>query len=560
VVKSWKQLALGVVLLGIATATVVPFARRSARSVRSVIEMPRSASTRFDRRQSAALFVGVRHFTSDSIEEVPFAVDDAVDLAYVFALERRVSLVPPRRAVLMLSGHPVKQDSRGRLRALQAAGADVRFRAGAGDIRAALREQAALAGGDGMLIVSMATHGFLRDGRDYVLGETSVIRDTATMLSISDLFEVIASSAAQRSLVFVDACRERMVSGTRSVLANTMSAAPLARRMGHTRGQAVFYAAAAGQWAYDDAEAHNGVFTKAVIGGINCGAAKVRGVVTAETLAGYVERNVHTWIRDNRDPNVGSATQANMDGEARNMPLALCWPGASPSGPARVAASGSAIRAFSDKNDLLWQRDAGGVVMRAEAVDLDAGGRREVVFATRGTVAAFDDAGNPLWSAPEKMKVTAFITGDLFRQHTNELVALRNDEHSPASRLVVYGPDGARLGAYDSNRHLDRVTIGRPTTRHAPKIIVTSGNTLLVFDPKKLAAGKPLWAGRVSPRAAGTISSLEIVDYDGDGKGDIALITSSGARVFVDFTGHALGARSAAHFERLAPRRTRSRG
>src|ERR1700682_4659054 len=229
-VKSWKRLALGGVLLGIATATVVPFATRhprNARSVRMLIEPPRSASTRFDWRQSAALFVGVRHFTNDSVEEVPFAVDDATDLAYVFALERRVSLVPPRRVVLALSGHPVKKESRDRLRALQDAGADVRFRAGAGDIRAALREQASLAGRDGILIVSVATHGFLHDGSDYILGASSVVRNPATMLSIADMFEAIASSAAQRSLVFVDACRERMVSGTRAVLASTMSAAPL---------------------------------------------------------------------------------------------------------------------------------------------------------------------------------------------------------------------------------------------------------------------------------------------------------------------------------------------
>lgn len=559
-VKSWKPLALGGVLLGIATATVLPSAMGNARSVRPLIEASRSASTRFDRRQSAALFVGVRHFASNTVQEVPYAADDAVDLAYVFALERRVSLVPPRRVVLTLSGRPIKKESRDRLRALQDAGVDVRFHAGAGDIRAALREQAVLAGRDGMLIVSMATHGFLHDGSGYILGASSVLRNRATMLSTADMFEVIASSAAQRSLVFVDACRERMVSGTRAVLPNTMSAAPLVRRLGHTHGQVIFYAAAAGQWAYDDAEAQNGVFTKAVIEGINCGAAKVRGVVTAETLAGYVERNVHAWIRDNRDANVGSATQASMDGEARNMPLAQCWALAAGSGPTRVTAGGTTIRAFSEKNEPLWQRDAGGVVTHAEAVDLDADGRREVVFATRDAVTALDAGGNPLWSAREAMTVTAFITGDLFRQHTNEIVALRNDEHSSASRLVVYGPDGARLGAFDSNRHLDRVAIGYPTNRHAPRIVVTSGNILLVFNPKKLAAGKPLWTGRVLPRAAGAIASLAIVDCDSDGKRDIALTTASGAKVCVDFTGHAIRSHSTARFERLAPKCARSRG
>jgi hypothetical protein len=118
-VKSWKPLALGGLLLGIATATFVPFALRSARSVRMLAEAPRSASTRFDRKQSAALFVGVRHFTSESVEEVPYAVDDAIDLAYVFALDRRVSLVPPRRVVLALSGRAAKPQSRERLRALR---------------------------------------------------------------------------------------------------------------------------------------------------------------------------------------------------------------------------------------------------------------------------------------------------------------------------------------------------------------------------------------------------------------------------------------------------------
>jgi hypothetical protein len=554
-VTIWKPLALGVVLLGIATATILPFAAHGARSVRTIVGSPHAASTRFDRKQSAALFAGVREFTNASVEQVRFAVDDAVDLAYTFSLERRVSLVPPRRVVLLLSGRfPVKPESRERLRALRDAGADIRYRADAASLRSALREQAALAGRDGILIVSIATHGYQRDGNGYILGASSVVRDPSTMLPTADIFETIASSAAQRSLVFVDACRERMAADTRTVLANKMSAAPpLVRRLGHTRGQAVFYAAAAGQWAYDDPEARNGVFTKAVIRGIDCGAAKVRGVVTAETLAGYVERNVQAWIRDNRDPSIGSATQSSLDGEARNMPLAQCWvpPGF---GPARVTAEGTTIRAFSDRKKLVWQRNVGGVVMHTEVADLDADGRREVVFATHGSVAALDDTGNPLWTVQEKMNLKVFATADLFHQHTNEVVAIWNDEHSPASRLAIYAPDGAHLGAYSHNHHLDRLKIGRTTNHHAPRIVATSGNTVLAFDPKKLAKGKPLWSGRISPRSD-AIASLDIVDVNG--KNDIALTTASGAKVLIDFAGHALGAHSRTRFERIAPRRAR---
>lgn len=547
-VKSWKPLALGAVLLGVATATVVvPLAVRGVRSVRRLIDTPHSASTRFDRKQSAGLFVGVRGFASESLEEVPFAADDAVDLAYVFAFERRVSLVPPRRVMLVLSGHPVKPESREHLRMLRESGATVRFRADAADIVAALRQQAAAAGRDGMLIVSVATHGFLHDGNGYILGATSIVRDPSTMLPTAGIFETIASSPAQRSLVFIDACRERMEKGRRAVTADAMSVAPpLDRRLSRTHGQAVFYAAAAGESAYDDFTARNGVFTKAVIGGMQCGAAKPGGMVTADTLASYVERNVRAWIRDNRDPTVGSATQWSIDGEARNMPLAQCW-GAKPL-PLRVDAIGKTLRAFSEKNELLWQFDAGSVVTQVESLDLDADGRREVVFATRDTLGALDDSGKPLWSAREAMTLTAFVTGDLFRQHTNEVVALWNGEHG--SCLAVYDSAGARIGSFDDGRPIEHVKIGRRTNLHSPKIIATSGNMVLVFSAKKLAAGKPLWSGHISDH----ITSLEIVDATGDGKSDIVLTTASGAKVFVDFNGHAIGPHSSVHFERLRAR------
>lgn len=540
-VQSTKRWLLAVVLLGIAAATVAPFVSRGTRGVRLAAEGSRSPSTHFDRSQSAALFVGVREFTDD-VERVPFAVDDAVDLAYVFAFDRRVCLVPPRRVVLVLSGRvPVKPESREHLRALREAGADIRFRAEAADILAALREQTARAGREGLLIVSIAAHGFLRDGHGYILGASSRLRDPATMLAATEMFETMADTKAQRSVVFLDACRERMVKGKRSVLASAMSVAP---RITHANGQAVFYAAAPGQPAYDDFDARNGVFTKSVIDGIKCGAAKVRGAVTAETLARYVEMNVHTWIRVNRDPDVGSATQFSMDGEARNIPLAQCV--FIPTSPLRVTAEGTAIRAYSEKNEPLWQHDAGGVVMGVETTDLDADGTREVVFATPDAVAALDDGGKPLWSARENMKLSSFLTCDLRRQRTYEVIALWNGGH--ASRLALYGSNGARLGAYDSSRRLEHFTIGRPTNYHNPKIVATAGNTLLLFDRKKLAAGKALWSGRIT---RGTIASVAIVDGNGDGRSDIAVTTSSGAKIVIDFDGHVLRSQGA-HFERLS--------
>lgn len=543
----------GVLLLGAAAiAVVVPFNLHDVRSVRRIEEEPQSASTHFDPRQSAALFVGVREFTS--AEPVRFAIDDAIDLAYVFALGRHVRLVPPGRVVVVLSGRPpVKPESRARLRALRENGADIRYGADAAAIAAALREQTRLAGRDGLLVVSIAAHGLLRDGNGYVLGTSSMVHDTSTMLSVTEMLETIASSRAQRSLVFIDACRERLQSGTRSVLAGVMSSAPLLPGLNRRRGQAVFYAAAAGKVAYDDPIARNGVFTSAVIDGLKCGAPKNHDCVTADTLAGHVERYVKTWIREHRDPSVGSATQSSIDGDARNMPLVRCG-GPPPSGPDHVTFAGTTIRAFSDRDELLWQADAGSTVVHAEAVDLDADGWCEVVYATRDSVAALDDTGKPLWTAGEPMTLRAVVSGDLYRQRTRQVVAIWNGEHS--SRLSVYTADGTRRNAVDDVLRFDRVTIARASNRHAPKIVVTSGNIVLAFDPKKLASGKPLWAGRVSPGSE-KIASIGVGDGDGDGKSDIALTTESGKKIFIDVSGHALSSRSGARFERFSLRRTR---
>ena len=63
----------------------------------------------FDASESAGLFVGVRSFRDSWFAEVPFAVDDAVDLAYLFALQ--LALIAPERVVLALSGEPVKAES-----------------------------------------------------------------------------------------------------------------------------------------------------------------------------------------------------------------------------------------------------------------------------------------------------------------------------------------------------------------------------------------------------------------------------------------------------------------
>src|SRR6266566_1309907 len=73
----------------------------------------RPGSPAFDPQQSAALFVGISNFDDKQIEKVPYAIDDAVDLAYELAMDQQPRLVLPNAVVLALSsGEPCKSESR----------------------------------------------------------------------------------------------------------------------------------------------------------------------------------------------------------------------------------------------------------------------------------------------------------------------------------------------------------------------------------------------------------------------------------------------------------------
>jgi hypothetical protein len=310
-----------------AFACAVPLAAQTTRSAQILpppIETVESSG--FDRSQSTALFVGVRHFTHDeTLAEVRYAVDDAIDLAFVSALDRNVRLVDAGRVILALSGEPQKPESQQKLDALRAAGATVRD-AGETDILALLERQARNAGRKGILIASIATHGFNAGGVHYLLAANSLFEHRETSISTNKLLDIAGQSNALRSLLFLDACRGRLVSGERSEgESDPRSSAPLVQAMAQARGEVVFYAAAAGQYAYDDDPRKNGVFTAAVIDGMRCAAAaNPRGLITVDALSDYVNARVLTWIRKHRDARASKGIQILSDASSKTMPLATC--------------------------------------------------------------------------------------------------------------------------------------------------------------------------------------------------------------------------------------------
>ena len=319
-----KRLTL-ILLGGMAGLLALASNGQVARSVRPATVTPAKAQAVFDPARSVALFVGIRSFGDDeALQNVPYAVDDAIDLAYVFALDPRVALVRPNRVALALSDeNPRKELSKRRLGELKRNGATV-VAATQTQILKLLSRQAGMAEANGIFIVSFATHGFTEDGAQYLLATNSLLREINTAIPTARVLDLVAASNAARSLILVDTCRER-VRRQRATLPEPLSAAPLIQRMGLTAGQVVLYGASAGRWAYDDDIRQNGVFTGAVLDALQCRAGSDgSGIVTVNELSDAVERNVLGWIRTNRDPSIRSATQANIDGAARTMPLATC--------------------------------------------------------------------------------------------------------------------------------------------------------------------------------------------------------------------------------------------
>ncbi len=520
-------IALGVASLVAVTVVTVLLLMTTpeGRGVRPVQLAGLAAPPGFSRAESTGLFVGVRTFSHDDTLEVPYAVDDAVELAYQFSLDQRTSLVPPRRVVLALSGRPQSDGAKEKLRKLQAAGARIE-NATAGDIHHLLRDQTARAGANGMLVFSLATHGFLDDDGDaWVLGSTSAIGSTETSLRTAALFDI--AGEASRSLIFVDACRDRTGQTSRGAGTDRTTAAPLLRKMARVEGQVIFYAAAPERYAFDDEVHQNGVFTKAVLDGLDCEASAPRGEVIVETLHRYVEREVRRWIVKNKGPFEGPATQISMEGDTHRMPLAQCW--RSSGDRLRVVADGAKLTAYDEKTRPIWERDLGAEIVDTAVVDLDADGLVDVVVSMRDRITVLDRDGEPRWTkSGDALPLATFTTGDLFRRHTSQIVAVWADERSVTSRLTVLDSDGDELSRYEHPGRLRHVAVIRPTNMHAPKIAVTDDHSVSVLEPKKLA---PVWRqALLSPKE--TIRELRIVDANRDARRDISVTTNRGRTVF----------------------------
>lgn len=472
----------------------LPLVPRLVHNIRSVIPYSASEkmmSSRFDPSQSVALFVGISSFLDTTLTRIRYAADDAVDLAYAFTLGANTPLVPVDRIVVAISDNPTKKESMERLRKLEAAGATIVRKVDQPTLLNLLRKQGALAGRDGLFIVSFATHGFNNDGVAHLLGESSLFSDLETTLSAAKVADIVGQSDAARSLIFIDACRERVNIDARAGSRDPRAAAPLISAMRKVAGQVIFYAAANGEYAYDDPDRGNGVFTASVIESMKCSPGKT-GVITVRQLADDVEKKVRAWVRKNRQPTL-KATQINTEGSTNLMPVMDC------SAPT-LAQSFGELRSLSS------------------------------VSFSGSTLIAHDQRGEELWRQTTPGAIRNAITDELFYGNGHGVVALSNDAF-----VSVYDDAGKLISTYHHAGSLRDIAIVRETRRHNPKIVVTGRDakrgvaTVIMLEPKK--ATVPFWYGVITP-AAQRIDRLEVSARD------LAIHTSAGEIIHLDFAGH----------------------
>jgi hypothetical protein len=277
----------------------------------------------FDPGASAGLFVGVSSFEDERIASVPFAVDDAVDLAYLFAEE--LGLILPERAVLLLAGEPRKLESIERLAQLRQHGAR-RLIARTTDVYRFVGTLARGTEKNGIFIFTMATHGVSDQGGDFLVATDSLRERTLrTGVAVAEAFDEIAHSGAERRLVLLDACRERLSAGTRGE-GNSAMKPSFAEAIAQAKGSVILSAATLGGFAYDDSLRQNGVFTAAVLDGLHGEApAGQDGWITVRTLADFVQQRVSTWILRNRpeDAVKSLGIARHIESTAESVPLAL---------------------------------------------------------------------------------------------------------------------------------------------------------------------------------------------------------------------------------------------
>lgn len=291
---------------------------RAIGAVRPFEPVP-AGETGFTKEKSYGFFLGIGEFDSRSqLPELTYAVDDAVALAHLFASE--LELLPPRNVRLALSGEPKSDRAKAKLKTLKDAGAklvpptktEILF--AIQDVSDAANER------EGLVVVSLASHGFEERGEAFVMprdGNRRLIRDTG--VSQEAIRMTLDNSKAGKKLMIVDACRETPGGQTRG--AGKMSDA-LLKALQATEGFAVMASCKVGQLSWEDPELEQGVFTHFLLEGFRgkAPASPQDGLIRLGSVSEYASKMTRDYVR--RFKNEDQIPW--FEGEqARNIPVAV---------------------------------------------------------------------------------------------------------------------------------------------------------------------------------------------------------------------------------------------
>ena len=590
-----------IVMLSCSAAASIAAAQSSrSAELRRVDEPPQSVV--FVPEESAALFVGVEEFDDRSIPSVPYAVDDAIDLAYTMAFERPTPLVAPNRIVLALAGKPQKSESQRHLQELRERGADDLKPPTHSKMLTLVEQQAAKVGPNGVLIIAIATHGSVgKRGQRYFLAQDSVVRFPATAVSAEELLQLAAVPTVPRSLILLDTCRTNLETDRGTVQDEVGSATPFLEGLAQVSGRVILNAAAEGRAAYDDPARQNGVFTAAVIDGLQCRAEPdARGLITVQSLASYVNTQVRSWVKIHKHKEIGQGIDIALGGGTETMPLAQCRApqaaqasalpvilqqldavarNAAETAPANAQLAENTFSVYNVAHVRLWSREVKGRAVQTEIADLDGDGEREVIVGVAGRgedagkILVYDARGQLKWTASTtapfnyddaragRLVVEKFATGDLFRRKTQQIVVLSNDSQGfYPSRLTIFDTDGSLLSSYWHPGRLHDVAIGAAGP-HADVCIIASGTNyplrklfgpspvgvVFALDPRAVAGEAPPYRGRsrhgthlwyaIIRPVKEPMGDLEIGDFHHVGGNEILLRVSQFEVFYLTFAG-----------------------
>lgn len=288
----WKRTALAAALVAMVVACRREDDHRGSERGNDV--RPKSLQP-IDWEQSVGIFIGIEEFHPgpDAPADVRYAADDSTDLAHFFARER-TDLLPAGRTHLLLAGRPHKRESLERLRDLQRT-SNVTIAEGgvcidANAIYGLLDARSRDVGANGILILSLATHGLTVDGAQLLLTCDSP-RSTPRGVVLGRMLQALRGGPGRRLLLLVDACR---TPGSGML--------PPFEDIDMPAGYAVLHASSAGAPARGSDRLKNGYFTHALLEGLRSAPAGADGFLSLRELDAYVGTRVRELSRTVQQP------------------------------------------------------------------------------------------------------------------------------------------------------------------------------------------------------------------------------------------------------------------